>query len=377
MDRIELAELLGAKRGAIRWERPWLFFAALFAADFIWLFLQLYDYSSGALQFHPHFGLAPPEAWLHLMIADLVVAWAIFGIVLLIRQSAVAVFVAAVASAALSTIAERLYFDLRLILHNALWYFLLLGGLALLLRSIRSLWLAILLSSFLSQIIVSVAWKLLVWRRLDPSPLIYALATILFSFVLWLGIRGAERPLAERPRVRKGFYLGMLLVTWELVAIIPTVIVIAFRTHAWDWDESRDAARVTLLMTLVSLLALYWVIAFCRLIYRMWSAIDDGHAGTKPGQAVAFLFFPFINIYGAFRVIGGFPKEYNAFASRHSLHVPALSTGLFVAYVILCFASLIPYLGLVCIVANLFVALAMVGRICDAVNALPTVPIGT
>src|SRR5262245_50153350 len=70
------------------------------------------------------------------------------------------------------------------------------------------------------------------------------------------------------------------------------------------------------------------VIAFLRMVYRMWSAIRDGSTTITPGRAVGFLFIPFYNLYWLFRVIPGFAGEYNAYVTRRGLTARPMSAGL-------------------------------------------------
>ncbi len=56
---------------------------------------------------------------------------------------------------------------------------------------------------------------------------------------------------------------------------------------------------------------------------------------------------------------------------RHRLNGPRLPEGLFLAYTILAFLAIIPVAGLVLATINYFVALAMVSKICDGINAIP------
>ena len=125
------------------------------------------------------------------------------------------------------------------------------------------------------------------------------------------------------------------------------------------------------LLGIAFLLWAYGAVIFCRLIYKMWAAIQDGHARTTPGKALGFCFIPFFNFYWGFQAFTGFAKDYNAFVQRHSLNAPALSTGIFTAYVVLCLVALIPTVTYVAVPVNYVILLVMVSRICDAVNALP------
>jgi len=112
-------------------------------------------------------------------------------------------------------------------------------------------------------------------------------------------------------------------------------------------------------------------VVFVIVVYRMWGAIQDGHARTQPGRAVGFLFIPFFNIYWAFQALWGFAKDYNSYIERHGLNLRRLPEGIFVAYIMLCLGAWIPFLGWLLVAANVVVGTIMIAKVCDAVNALP------
>ena len=106
------------------------------------------------------------------------------------------------------------------------------------------------------------------------------------------------------------------------------------------------------------------------LIYKMWAAIEDGHARTTPGKAIGFLFIPFFNLYWIFQIWGGFPTDYNAFVDRYQLPAPHLSSGIYIAYPIFILLSLLPFVGIVIAFSGTFVFFAIISKTCDAVNLL-------
>jgi hypothetical protein len=120
---------------------------------------------------------------------------------------------------------------------------------------------------------------------------------------------------------------------------------------------------------LTELVAVCWApllicaIAFWVLIYKAWSAIQDGQARTTPGKAVGFLFIPLFNIYWLFIAIGSWGKEWNAFASRRGVVGFRASEGLFVAH---CVFSIIPVLSIIALITGTSVILSF----CRGINAV-------
>lgn len=109
------------------------------------------------------------------------------------------------------------------------------------------------------------------------------------------------------------------------------------------------------------------------ILAKMWGSIQDGYARATPGEAIGYLFVPFYNLYWVFQAWGGFPEDYNSFVNRHRLQVSSINSSAFSAYPSLTLLSLIPFLGILPAIINLFVFYSMISATCDAVNALAEV----
>jgi len=82
-------------------------------------------------------------------------------------------------------------------------------------------------------------------------------------------------------------------------------------------------------------LGIYSTVMRFMLYYKMWAAIQDGHARTSPGRAVGLLLVPVLNIFWAVYMFVGFAADFDSFAVRHSLRNERLSKGLFIQYALL------------------------------------------
>jgi serine/threonine protein kinase len=111
------------------------------------------------------------------------------------------------------------------------------------------------------------------------------------------------------------------------------------------------------------------------LVFRMWTAIQDGKARTTPGKAAGFTLIPIFNLFWVFQIIWGFAKDYDKFVDRHSIGVPKLNAPLF----LLCSISLVAYWvfgifgGAVTVVLLLLHAaflFPVVIAVCDGIAAL-------
>jgi hypothetical protein len=266
----------------------------------------------------------------------------------------------------------------------ALWVCILFGGLALALRWVKPVWLALVAGAMASDLVRRVCIFILdsvrerAWRvgadvavRFVPFGL---METAILAGVLWAGLRlssdqPSEAGVAE-PRLRKGFFRSTLAVAFGLPTVLSFAVIILTMTRVWG---AQDSTPSLILLAMAGLLLIYGIVVMCVLVYRMWAAIQDGHARTSPGRALGCLFIPFFNFYWAFQAFRGFAKDFNAFVSRHSLKAPRLSPGLLTAYAVLTVGAVVPVLGLLLTVANYFVLLVMVSRVCDAVNCVPRI----
>ncbi len=123
-------------------------------------------------------------------------------------------------------------------------------------------------------------------------------------------------------------------------------------------------------------------------IYKVWAAIQDGHARMSAGKAAGFLLIPFFNVYWLFQVIWGFAKDYNKYVDRHEISVSKLFEGLYLAFSVLIstrilyrtIATLQPITGVGSLlgpysyfltIPALVLGIIVIHRSCKAVNALP------
>lgn len=106
------------------------------------------------------------------------------------------------------------------------------------------------------------------------------------------------------------------------------------------------------------------------LLYKMWSAIQDGHARATPRRALGFLLIPVYNFYWIFRVWGSFPADYNHYTERYQLNLPPLSSEIYRLYPVLLILSVIPPVGIFTLLPGVLVFLLVTARTCDALNDL-------
>jgi len=402
MPPMRLTELLGVKGKSIQWERPLLFFAALFISDLVWLVLApSFSSSSETGVTLSLFHIPPARFWLESFLSSMVLAGLALAAFRLIPNTPAAIAVVTI-TYGLWRLADRAFLIPRLMesppttgdLWNLLWLIappiwvcLFFAAVALALRWVRPVWLALPLGAMAGLLVDSVLIGLLNYaiRKEVPSLGIELrflpftlLGGALFGGVLWAGLwlstdRSAT-PGAAEPRLRKGFYLGTLAAALGVPVLLNAAVIVLVLTEVWKSQRLHDLVPILILVGMGVLLIIYGAAVMCAFIYRMWAAIQDGHARTSPSRALGFLFIPLYQFYWVFQAYPGFAKDFNAFAARHSLNVPRLSPGLFTAYAILCIVAMLPWLDVLLSPAIVIVGLILVARVCDAVNALPRTP---
>ena len=165
----------------------------------------------------------------------------------------------------------------------------------------------------------------------------------------------------------KGFFLGSIIGGFGLAMLLLIIGVIAAAASGGSRSGAEGALGIIFLAYVPML---YGAIVVMVLIYKMWSAIQDGYARATPGKALGFCFIPFFNFYWLFQVYYGFAKDYNAYIQRHNISVAPLPEGLFLTVCILTLTTWIPLLGVLLALVNVVLMIIMVSKICDAVNAI-------
>jgi uncharacterized membrane protein YdcZ (DUF606 family) len=161
-------------------------------------------------------------------------------------------------------------------------------------------------------------------------------------------------------KVSKGLFLASVAIGWGIADALMIFVNV----------RSRPGHPLAGLMGASVASLLYGAIFMLMLWYKSWAAIQDGHARTTPTNAIVLLFIPLFNIYMIFQTVWGLSKDFNAYFQRHHIPAARLPEGLFLAFCVLCNASMIPKVGLVLLAVNYIVALIMVSALCDAINAV-------
>jgi ABC-type Mn2+/Zn2+ transport system permease subunit len=111
-------------------------------------------------------------------------------------------------------------------------------------------------------------------------------------------------------------------------------------------DGPRDLWRV-----FAFLFAIPAAVFGTLILYRGWSAVQDGSAQTSPGKAVGFCFIPFFNLYWNFVAYVGLMKEFNRLAEARGRQDQKVNEGIAMTICVLsatlCLSSLAAPFGVV------------------------------
>ena len=142
----------------------------------------------------------------------------------------------------------------------------------------------------------------------------------------------------------------IVVIALSLVSTLPAVVT------------SFELSLALLIVTLIALVV--GTVLLFRLVYGIWSRIQDEEVRISPGLATGLLAIPLFNVVWLFVVFPGYAKRYNSYVERHRLQsAPRLSVVLQVFSVILLILPLPVFQWLITYVA--------VGRLVEAANALP------
>ena len=164
--------------------------------------------------------------------------------------------------------------------------------------------------------------------------------------------------------ISKPFFLGSLIGSAAAVTLFFATLTVAGVASSGD-EEARVAVVV-----LIVVLCIYLTIVMAVFLHKLWSAIQAGSPRTTPGRAVGFLFIPLFNCYWIFQAFWGWTCDFNSFVAAKSLRAPRMPEGLALAICILSIVSIIPVVGILCGIVNIFLMCIFASNACDGVDAL-------
>lgn len=182
-----------------------------------------------------------------------------------------------------------------------------------------------------------------------------------------------------------GAILAIAIVDLVVFAFMLPVINLSLETsrtgaRAYELGRLMEGWLFPSMILLGAIILIVSVVINLLIIYRMWTAVQDGHASTTPGKAVGLLFVPFFNLYWIFKVTYGFARDYNSLVDRHQLSIPKLPAELFLTMCILAVLdgvafslfSINPSIPIIMAFTHGAVGLAVLYLTCQGVNRIPS-----
>ncbi len=192
---------------------------------------------------------------------------------------------------------------------------------------------------------------------------------------------GGAEPLKGRDlALSKGFFLGSIGIGLGISYLLDFIVLIYYYMALGGVTSSQVYGFLETagtLQTISVIPLLFGGIVLLVFIYKIWAAIQDGHARTTPGKAVGFLFIPIYSFYWIFPAIWGFARDFNHLISRRKLNINFLPENLFLAVPIMTLLTFIGQLimfelALFLGIVNFVLVLMVVSAACDGVNSLAT-----
>jgi len=186
-------------------------------------------------------------------------------------------------------------------------------------------------------------------------------------------------------RLSKWFYLGSIIggQIGGIALLTAAVLILVVSGILTDYVVNLSYAGTWALVSSILLLflgcaaILFGATIWYLLLYRAWSAIQDGNASTTPEKAVGFIFIPFYNFYWIFKAWYGFARDYNRYIERHALNTPNLEESLFLAFCILFICVMVPFLSYLAALPFLAIFIITANKTIDAINGLLALQAGT
>ena len=137
---------------------------------------------------------------------------------------------------------------------------------------------------------------------------------------------------------------------WILLASGAGAIIIGMITSSWLLASSGRAfnagSTVGFILFFLGIPAsIAAAVIQYILLYKYWETIQSIHPRTTPGKAVGYLFIPFFSIYWIWEAYHGLSKDMNAYMNINNVPGDRINEGLSLAYCILIWCSIIPYVN--------------------------------
>ncbi|HTK95421.1 MAG TPA: hypothetical protein VL382_07255 [Terriglobales bacterium] len=181
-------------------------------------------------------------------------------------------------------------------------------------------------------------------------------------------------------KLSKGMYLGVMaggyIVGIILVFMGVGAAFLGAATAGNNSDANSAAAGAAAfggfgLSMLGFLCMLASGVAYLMLIFKAWTAINDGQQRTSPLAAALLLLIPLFNLYWMFQAVWGWAQDYNKYIARHNVAgAPQMNEQMFLFQPIALIACIVPLVGALAALAHLVLLFLNASKMIDGVNAI-------
>lgn len=190
-------------------------------------------------------------------------------------------------------------------------------------------------------------------KRVLSSLPFEAVWAVVFAEVLWVTLRALD--------VRPSRLAVVPMLAWVLgsgtLAMAMTATAMTFGGVSLG---GLFAAAIALL--------LIGAIGFLMVVHRAWGSLPATERRMTPGAAIGRLLIPGYNLYWAFQVFGGFATDYNSWLGKHGSMHRRLPVAVFIGYVVLSLAGVIPRIGFYVAIVQLLVGAYVIAEMSRAAN---------
>ena len=176
-------------------------------------------------------------------------------------------------------------------------------------------------------------------------------------------------------KVSKAMYLGGMAAGY-IVGIILVFMGIGAAIMGAAGSKSEATANVAAAGGMgFALLGVACMIGagvlYLMLLYKAWTAINDGQQRTSPTAAALLMLVPFFNLYWMFQAVWGWSQDYNKYVARHNLTAaPKMNEQMFLFQPIAMLACIVPIVGGLAALAHLVLVFLNGSSMIDGINAI-------
>lgn len=158
---------------------------------------------------------------------------------------------------------------------------------------------------------------------------------------------------------------------WPYLVCFIGGCVLAVPSAVLALDDRLLGTASALALLLLAFVCVGGAVASCLvLLYRAWSAIQDGEARMTPRKVVLRCLIPVYNLFWVYQAVLGFAHDFNAFAERHYIQGTRANVELYQFWCLFAVCASVPCGGLPAGAVLLVLTPIIMTSMCNAINAV-------